>query len=169
VTFFRALVVVLLLTNLSATVWFGQQNISAKNSLQISSQNASQSTSDNQLPDIITPDIRRHLLSQFTYAFNKNDDQKLYDLFGSATKAKLTREDITSEFQKLRKAFHSIESGSYNYSTLAATKGNARVFVLHYEIEFSPQSEFGDEGELKITLAIRSDSYQVYGIRLSAV
>ncbi len=38
--------------------------------------------------------------------------------------------------------------------------------MLHYAVKLSEKSTFGEIADLKITIAIEGNKYQIYGIRL---
>jgi hypothetical protein len=158
----QLLIIILLITNLVATVWFGLNNNAPSNLSQ------TQQASTHELPETVNSDVRVAIYKEFSSAFNVQDYDALYNMFGPVAKAQLTREKIDSEFKKLVKYFHSVEGGTFTHSELINTQGNTSIYLLYYTVKLPDDSEFGNSGTLKVTVAVQSGEYQIYGIRLNA-
>ncbi len=158
----QGLIILLLVANLSATIWFGMDKSTAP------LMNPSQKSAVHNLPPIITHGVRDELLSSITAAFNAKDYDALYNMLGPAAKAQVSMKEALVEFEKLIKYFHSIEGGAYIHSEFASTQGNTMIYVLHYSVTLSEESAFGTSGKLTITIAVQDSEYQVYGFRINA-
>lgn len=158
----QAVIIVLLVANLAATLWFGLSDTSAPIPGQI------EKAAMHDLPPVVTAEVRKSLLDEFSRAFNSADYDALYDMFGHAAKAQFTKESADKEFEKMIKWFHSVEGGAYTHSELAGTQGNTNIYVMHYAVTLSDKSDFGTAGTLRITLAVQGSEYQVHGIHLNA-
>lgn len=157
----QSVIIILLVANLVATVWFGLQPKNSSGVSQI------QQAASHELPPIVNSVARDNLYREFASSFNTQDYDALYDMFGPVAKAQVEKEVVISEFGKLVKYFHSVEDGSFSHSELASTQGNTSIYVLHYAVKLSEESEFAS-GTLKITVAVQGSEFQVYGIRLNA-
>ncbi len=158
----QSAIIILLVANLAATIWFGL------NEKSVHTPNAAEKAAVHGLPAFITPEIRRDLLDEFIMKFNNAEYDALYDMFGPAAKAQFTKERAEEEFVKLSTHFHSVTSGAYTHSELAGTQGSTNFYILHYAVKLSEQSTFGTTGKLKITIATQSNEYQLYGIHMTA-
>lgn len=158
----HSVIILLLVANLVATVWFGLNDVPASQPKQAAK------AAVHELPSIVNSEVRGQLYDEFAKAFNAADYDALYNMFGPAAKAHFTKESAKTEFQKLTKFFHSVESGGFTHSELAGTQGNTNIYVLYYAVKLSESSEFGTSGTLKITIAVQGGEYQIYGIRLNA-
>lgn len=158
----QSVIILLLVANLVATVWFGLNENPTYSPTQ------AEKAAEHELPSIINSEVRDNLYSEFMEAFNSSDYDALYNMFGPAAKAQFTKESAESEFRKLTKFFHSVENGGFTHSELAGTQGNTNIYVLYYAVMLSERSEFGTSGTLKITVAVQGGEYQVYGIMLNA-
>ena len=156
------IIISLLVANLAATIWFG--NKSNNGNL---NQKPYEQASNHQLPDLITDTVKQELLDTFIKHFNVANYSGLYDMFGPVAKAQIAREHMDKEFGKLAKFFHSVKSGSYSFAEFSGQQGSNIIYVLNYTVKLSEKSDFGEIGELKITIAIDGNNYQVYGIRLN--
>ncbi|MBU3068838.1 hypothetical protein KOI40_03345 [Aestuariicella sp. G3-2] len=160
----QAVIILLLVANLVATVWFGLND----EPVTIATQTQTEKTAEHELPAVITYEVRDRLYNRFVRAFNAKDYDALYDMFGPGAKAQFSKELANAEFQKLTKYFHSVEGGGFTYSELSGTQGNTKVYILNYAVTFPKSSELGTSGTLKITVAVQGGDYQVYGIRINA-
>jgi len=158
----QPIIIILLVANLVATVWFG---LNEKPSPVLSQ---TERTATHELPSAVNSQVRDQLYNQFSKAFNEADYDVLYDMFGPTAKIQVSKEKSTSEFKKLLKYFHSVKSGGFTHSELVDTQGNTNIYVLHYAVKLSELSEFGTKGTLRVTVAVQGSEYQVYGIRLNA-
>ncbi|WP_413662501.1 hypothetical protein ACG1BZ_14885 [Microbulbifer sp. CNSA002] len=158
----QSVIILLLVANLVATVWFGLNERTAP------VQTQAEKTAEHELPLFIDSKVRVHIYNEFVKAFNAGDNDALYDMFGPAAKAQFTKESAETEFQRLTKIFNSVESGAFTHSQLAGTEGNTSFYVLHYAVKFPDESEFGTSGTLKVTIAIQGSEYQIYGIMINA-
>lgn len=157
----HSVIIMLLVANFAATIYFGtqeRQNIEASES---------SSASIHNLPAIITPEARKLELNKFSKAFNTKNMDDLYNMFGPAAQAQISREDIVKNFGNLINYFGSIEGGAYTHAELSETIGNTSVYILHYKVKLSKESKFGATGDLRITIAVQEDDYQIYGIHLN--
>lgn len=158
----QSVIILLLVANLVATIWFGL------NKEVHQSTSVAENAATHELPPVVNSETRVNLYNKFAKAFNAANYDALYDMFGPAAKAQFTKETAFAEFVKLTKFFHSVESGAFTHSELAGTKGNTNFYVLYYVVKLHENSEFGTSGTLKITVAVQGSEYQVYGIRLNA-
>jgi len=158
----QAVIIILLLANLGATIWFGTDNDI------VPAQNQFEKAAQHELPPIITKSVRKKIYQDFAVSFNSANYDGLYNLFGSGAKAQFSKDEAYSEFRKLNKYFHSVEDGAYTHSELAGAQGNTNYYMLYYAVKLSEKSEFGTKGTLKITIAVQGSDYQIYGIRLNA-
>jgi len=158
----HSVIIILLAANLAATIWFGTQSQNT-----ISAKGKADTTVHN-LPDAISSDVRKQLLEKFTVSFNNKDFDALYNMFGPAAKAQVTRESMDEQFNKLIKFFGAIEDGAFTHSELAKTQGSSKVYVLYYTVKLSKESQFGSTGNLRVTLAVQNNDFEVYGIYLNS-
>ncbi len=158
----QALIILLLIANIFATVWFGINHPVSDESNQL------EKASQHELPKFITSDVIDGLYNRFSKAFNSRDYKTMYDMFGPAAKAQFSAVDAKEEFDRLIQFFDYLESGAYTYSELIKSQGSRNVYILHYWVEFSEKSQIGKKGDLKITIAIQGDDFQIYGIRINA-
>ena len=158
----HTVIIILLVANLAATIWFGS------NAPQPVSHTEVSRAAEHQLPESITETVRNELLDTFSNSFNNHDMEVLYNMFGPVAKAQISRTDIEEQFGKLIKFFGSINGGAYTHSQLTDSSGNTSIYILFYSVKLSEKSEFGKKGILKITISVTDDEYQVYGIHLIA-
>jgi len=159
----QSIIIILLVSNLIATVWFG---LDGKSSPVISQ---AEKSASHELPSAVSSEIRDDLYAKFAKAFNAGDYDALYDMFGPAAKAQFTKESAEKEFKKLIKFFKAVEGGAFTHSELAGTQGNTNIYNLFYAVTLPNNSELGDHATLKITIAVQGADYQIYGIRLNTV
>ncbi len=158
----QTVIIILLMANLAATTWFGLEE------KPVEAMTQTEKVAIHELPPAVSSEVRDYLYAEFARAFNAEDYDALYDMFGPSAKAQITKESAEKEFEKLTKFFHSVESGGFNHSELAGSQGNTNFYTLNYLVKLPKSSEFGTKGILKITVAIQGGDYQVYGIRLNA-
>lgn len=158
----QSVIIILLVANLAATFWFGLNKTNPP------AMSQAQQVATHELPQVVNSKVRDSLYKEFASAFNAEDYDALYEMFGPVAKAQIAREEMDSEFKKLVKYFSSVQSGGFTHSELAYTQGNTNVYVLYYTVKLPEESEFGSLGTLKITVAVQGDEFQVYGIRLNA-
>jgi len=158
---YQAIVIILLVGNILATFWFGLSETPTE------AMTPTQQTAKHDLPKIITANERKIIFSEFQEAFNSSDYDALYDMFGDAAKAQFTKETAREQFGKLSDFFHSAESGAYTHSELTGSKGNTNFYIMYYAVKLSEDSKFGTAGELKVTIAVQGNSYEIYGMHLS--
>jgi hypothetical protein len=157
------ILVTLLILNLLVSLSLRQSSVSSEGQVD----EVVLSQSDN-LPAVLTDAVRERLLNEFSAAFNKDDYDAIYDMFSPAAKARIDKNDIIKELQKLKKAFYSVSGGGFSHFEYVRSMGGADVYTLFYNVRLSELSDFGPAGELKITIAVQGSRFQVYGIRLSS-
>ncbi|GAA5316662.1 MAG: hypothetical protein AseanaTS_18660 [Candidatus Pelagadaptatus aseana] len=158
---FQRWVIVLLLANLAATVYFGLTQPDS------SSDFSEQSDKTAELPVVVSGVVRDRWFNQFREAFNREDFDAVYDMFSPAAQARIDKADMYSELRRLKKAFYQLKpDGAYSHSEFVKNLGDAQVYTLFYNVSFSERSEFGSSGTLKITIAVQGDRLQVLGIHL---
>lgn len=155
------IIISLLVANLVATVWFG---ISSNNTQ--SNQKSFEHKAKHDLPPVISNDVKSSIFQIFKNSFNSHNYENLYNMFGPLAKAQISREKMDVEFTKLTNLFHSIKDGKYDYAELMKRQGDTSVFILHYALQLSEKSTVGTIGDLKVTVVIEGNNYQIYGIRL---
>ncbi len=155
-------IVMLLVANLLATIWFGIKDGSEPVVTQMTN------STESQLPKIINSSVKSDIYEKFSSAFNVRDYDALYNMFGPTAQLQFSRESAQAEFEKLAKFFHSVERGSFSYSEHAGKQGNLDLYVLYYIVQLSEKSEFGTKGTLKVSVAVEGADYQIYGIFLNA-
>ena len=156
-------IISLLVANLIATVWFGLTP--AKNpSSQIP---MTESVKKHELPNVISSSVKAELLNTFIAHYNDQDYSSLYNMFGPVAQSQLSEEQMLIEFKKMTKFFGNVESGSFKFAEFSSQHGSSLVYILNYNVRLSDKSEFGENGDLKITIAVEGDDFQVYGIRLN--
>ena len=158
----NAVIIMLLVANLTATIWFGGN----ENTSEV--QGTNEQVLHHELPPEISEGVRADLFETFTTNFNSANYDALYDMFGPVAKEQLVKEEIYNEFRKLTKFFHQIESGEFGMAEFSGQQGDTKVYVLNYPVKLSEKSEFGKSGVLKITVAANTEGFQVYGIYLHA-
>jgi hypothetical protein len=158
----QVLIILLLVANLLATFWFGISKDTGQTN-PVNSQSMLQ-----ELPAIISPEIRNQILEDFISKFNNRDFDGLYNMLGPGARAQFTRESSDEVFKKLVTYFHSAQSGAYTHSEYAGSQGDARQFVLNYAVKLDKNSTFGQSGKLKVTIVIRGPEYEIYGVHLTA-
>ncbi|MDK1286453.1 DUF3887 domain-containing protein [Pseudoalteromonas umbrosa] len=154
-------IILLLIANLIATIWFG-----TKNSVTAVDVKPYEEASKHELPSFITEQVREDILNTFIEHFNAQDFDALYNMFGPVAKSQISKEKMDEEFSKLVRVFDKIEQGTYSFAELSGQQGSTTVYVLNYTVTLSEKSTFGGAGNLKITVAVDSNSYQIYGIFL---
>ena len=155
-------IIVLLLANLAATIWFGVNNGgSAQGS-------AAQYNSSQALPAVISKEVRSNIFESIKENFNSRNYEELYAILGPAVQARFSKEESFKTFEKLSDYFDSIESGAYSHSEFLGENGDARNYMLYYTIKLSDKSKFGNSGTLKVTIVVRGSEYEVYGLRINA-
>ncbi|MDO6561021.1 hypothetical protein [Paraglaciecola chathamensis] len=152
-----AVIIVLLVANLVATVWFG-----------VTSQpvTSTQNKVENTLPSHMTKNVRNKIYDQFVSRYNSRDYEAMYDIFSPSAKAQIDKNETFSTFLQLVDYFDSIVEGGYSHAEHLGTQGDLKQFKLFYSVKFSENSKFGTSGSLSITLAIRNDEYEVWGFNL---
>ncbi|WP_370293070.1 hypothetical protein [Thalassolituus sp.] len=153
----QVIIVVLLVLNLAATVWFGLNGsvVSPKDRASL-----------NALPPVFTEAEKTRLYNRFQRTFNAGDFEALYQIFGPGAQALFSEDRATAEFSKLKRLFDTVSHGTFQRSEFAGNKGSTNYYNLYYSVKFSDNSEVGSSGTLKITVATDEAGYQVYGIRL---
>lgn len=154
----QVIIALLLVANLAATVWFGLNHHSHR----------ALSDSPIKKDQLIEPAERQRLFDQFQSAFNKHDYDTIYGMLGPLAKRKVDKATIKTEFEKLIRYFKRIESGTYTHSDRIESQDEFQAVTLNYRVRLSEKSEFGQKGSLKISLIIRNDHTEVYGIRLTS-
>lgn len=157
------LVLILLIANLFATVYFGMQDQQTPETQAVQHQ----STGD-ELPAVINSRVKQALYDRFVEGFNKADYDGLYDMLGPVARAQFSREQTIEQFEKLVRYFRGIEDGGFTHSELANTQGSTRIYVLYYSVRFAEGSELGEKGTLSISVAVKGTDTEIYGIRLYA-
>lgn len=158
----QAVIIILLVANLIATIWFGISKEPVGDVSQIAK------SAQHELPSVVTSEVRDEILEKFTQYFNTADYDSLYNMFGPVAKAQFTKEAAITELKKLVEYFYSIESGVYTYAELVSSQGNTNVYTMYYSVKLSEKSEFGTNGTLKVTIAVQGNDYQIYGIRVNS-
>jgi len=157
----QAVIILLLVANLAATIWFGVEKRNRPEPIQ------GTASSSHSLPALITDDVKEQILEEFKRLFNEGNFDGLYSMFGAAAQARFSKEASDQEFEKLKKFFHSVEDGGFSHSEFLGAQGDTNVYVLNYVVKLAETSEFGTKGTLKVTLAVHGDQYEIYGIRLN--
>jgi hypothetical protein len=158
----QSVIIILLVANLVATIWFGLQEKPA-----LVQSNIEQAAT-HELPPLISSEERQKLYDQFVSAFNAADYDAIYEMFGASAKAQVTRESLEVELTKLNKWFHSVESGGFTHSEFAGSQGSVIYYQLYYAVKLSEDSTFGPSGTLTVTVAVQGNEYQVYGFGLDS-
>jgi len=158
----QAVIIILLVANLIATIWFGISKDP------VGEVNQFTKAAQHELPPVLSSEVRDEIFESFSQYFNAADYDSLYNMFGPVTKAQLTKETVTKELEKLVDYFHSIESGAYAYSELVGSQGSTNIFTMYYSVKLSEKSQFGTKGTLKVTVAVQGNEYQIYGIHLNS-
>jgi hypothetical protein len=158
----HSVIIILLVANLIATIWFGLTDHPSNKSLSLNKE------VEQELPSVITPEVRADLYSQFAKAFNASDYDAFYDMFGPVAKAQFTKESSDETLKKMVTYFHSAESGAYTHSELVRNQGDTKIYNMYYAVKLHESSVFGAKGVLKITIAVNGSEYQIYGMRLNA-
>jgi len=107
-------------------------------------------------------------MDRYKEAYNNEDADALYDMFGPVVKAQLSKEEAAAKFEVIFNMFGSIEGGAYVHSELESTQGDTKVFTLFYTVGLSDTQEFGNKGTLKVTVATQGSEYQIYRLVLHA-
>ncbi|MCV2886458.1 DUF3887 domain-containing protein [Aestuariibacter sp. AA17] len=152
-----ATIIVLLVANLVATIWFGVE----RNSLP-----TTQIESKNALPEHIDKHVRDELYERFVSAYNDRDYNAVYDLFSDSSKAQIDKKDILKTMDELVEYFDSIIQGGFSHSEFLGHQGDTKQFRLVYPVKFSENSKFGTSGKLYVTLAVRGGEHEVWGFNL---
>ena len=155
------IIISLLVANLAATIWFGNNSNDSQ-----PSQKPYEKASNHQLPDLITMSVKSELLDTFMKNFNSKNYSGLYEMLGPIAKLQTTKEDMGKEFGKLTKYFDSVNSGAFRFAEFSTQKGSRVIYVLNYSLKFSGKSNAKGTAKLKITIAIDGNNYQVYGLNV---
>lgn len=154
----QIIIILLLLANLAATLWFGLQRPPQANT----------ELHNVAAPEALNAEVQTQLLEQFRQAFNRQDYDGIYNMLGPLAQTKVPRDKVETEFRKLIRYFKSIESGAFSHLETLDNQGNTKLYVLNYSVRLSAQSEFGQEGQLRMTVLLRDGQVEVYGIRLTS-
>ena len=152
-----ATIIVLLVANLVATVWFGVERNSSP---------ASKIESENGLPEHIDKKVRDGIYEQFVNAYNGRDYDAMYNIFSDSAKAQIDKEGTFQVLAQLVEYFDSIEQGGFSHSEFLGHQGDMKQFKLVYPVKFGKNSKFGTTGNLYITIAVRDGEYGVWGFNL---
>jgi len=152
-----AVIIVLLVANLVATVWFG---------VTYQSVTTTQNKIENTLPSHMNKSVRDKIYEQFVSPYNDRDYEAMYDLFSPSAKAQIDKKETFNTLRQLVDYFDSVTEGGYSHSEYIGSQGDLEQFKLFYKVKFSEKSKFGTSGSLSITLAIRDDEYEVWGFNL---
>ena len=158
----HTLIILLLVANLVATIWFG---LSSQTSSPVST---STSTVNHELPNAIDSEVRSKILDDFILNFNQKDLDGLYNLFSPAAQAQFSRESSDDTFNKLITYFISAKGGAYTHSEYIGSQGDLKQYNLYYAVKLDEKSVFSESGKLKVTIVVRGTEYEIYGIHLNS-
>ena len=156
------LIILLLLANLVATIWFGLDN-----NQELQPPNSFNPVKGN-LPPVVSDSIRDNLFADLSNSLNSRDFSALYQMLGPIAKAQISHESAYEEFEKLTKYFHSIENGKFSHSEFVRNQEDFEVYNIYYDINLSEKSDFDSSAFLILTIAIKENQYQLYGFRIVA-
>ncbi|MCP4050891.1 MAG: hypothetical protein GY730_09330 [bacterium] len=155
------IIIVLLIANLTATLWFGINKPVMMNSDPLE-QNA-----QHLLPKLITSEIINNLYDNLAVLVNSKDYKSLYNMLGPTARAQLNSVEFVKQMNKFFSFVNIVESGAYSHSEFLESKGSTRIYALHYLLRYSEESQIGEKGKLKIIIAVEDEKYQIYGFRFS--
>lgn len=158
----QSVIIILLVANLVATIWFGAIKGAAPTN------EVTQSASVHNLPEMISSDVTLKIFNQFFTAFNAKDYDALYNIFGPAAKAQFDKTSSDEVLDKLSEYFDSIIEGGFTHSEFLGSQGNMSQYNLYYAVKLSEKSTFGTKGTLKVTIVVREKDYEIYGYKLNA-
>ncbi|MBN2211129.1 MAG: hypothetical protein JW709_07005 [Sedimentisphaerales bacterium] len=159
----QALIIMLLILNLLATVYFGWCGMEFKSAAALNPE------AQKALPAIITPELREQYFQQFQKAFNAADYDAIYKLFGPIARAQVSEEELAKELQKMTDWFHRVDKGTYTHSEWAGKQGLTDGYYLYYAVTFPPECQFGQKGILKISIGVEGREVQILGFFLNSV
>ena len=129
----NVLIILLLVANLCATLYFGTRDNSA------ALNNQGSSASRHELPEIITKDVRKKIKNDFIKHFNARDYDALHLMFGEVARTQFTKEETVQSFEKLSDYFGKITYGTYASSEFAGSNGSVQYYVLYYRVVLSEE------------------------------
>lgn len=154
------LIIILLVANLSATIWFGVADNASKVEPSITD------VSVDTLPDVLNSDIRNSIVNRFEEAFNSKNYSGLYNMFGPLAQAQVSEEEVKKQFIKLNDLFGTVKDGAFSHSEFVGKQGSKKVYALNYVVKI-PDSDFTNKGTLKVTVGVEGSDYEIYGIHLT--
>ncbi|MCL1036277.1 DUF3887 domain-containing protein [Shewanella submarina] len=155
-------IILLLVLNLCATIWFGAlSNKGANDTVQMENITF-------ELPKLISEKVREDISSSIIENFNDRNYEELYNIFGPAAKAQISKEKSNEAMRKMVDYFDSIFTAAYTHSEKLSQNGDTQYLTLYYTVKLSERSKFGQSGTLKVTLAVRGNEYEIYGFRINA-
>ncbi|GAA0853899.1 hypothetical protein [Aliiglaciecola litoralis] len=156
------LIIVLLILNLVATVWFGI------NQPQVQPIEAVRNKITHNLPGVVNASVRKQLVDEYIKHFNSQNLDGLYAMFSPAAKAQFSKQKSDETFTKLITYFRSVRDGAFTHSEFVGANGDTKHFVLHYALKLDENSDFSQTGTLKVTIAVRGTEFEIYGIHMNA-
>ena len=97
--------------------------------------------------------------------YNLKRADSLYALFDSRAKAKLDRDQFTSQLSNLHKLFGDLEDISYVNSVKVGSKGGSRYHQLYFNAKVSERSSLAT---MKITLVVEGSSVNLFGLLINS-
>lgn len=161
------IIIFLVSLNLVATFFFGIVNY-----LTLTLPKPLEQTVNQDIPDVISTQVKSDILTRFIMYFNSEDHNSLYDMLGVNAKSQSSLDEKAIEFARFNQFFHKIKQGTFNNTKFVGQQGNATLYALIYDIELTEHSELGDSGKLKVTIEIADEepnsSYQIVNFYLYA-
>lgn len=103
--------------------------------------------------------------SKIASLYNLKRADSLYALFDSRAKAKLDKDQFTSQLSNLRKLFGDLEDISYVNSVKVGSKGGSHYHQLYFNAKVSERSSLAT---MKITLVIEGSSVSLFGLLINS-
>lgn len=150
----RNLIIALLLVNIGLTsIVLLRQNEALQSGTELSTQS---------LPAAEMRSLARRVVD----VYNDNDAGRLYSLYHSEARARLTQKEVSGQLERLHGMFGKVEGFAYLNNLRLGEKGEEEYFQVHFSARVShPERQ---KAQLMLHLIRDGDGVGLYGMRLNA-
>jgi hypothetical protein len=160
-------VIGLLVVNLLATLWLG---LAANGRIARLEQARSEADGGRApLPAVLDETVRSDIYRTFVVHYNAGDYDAVYDSFGSYARARIPRDALVDQFDRLRAVFGDIVYGSYSRHEFENRAEGVDFVHLIYDVSLDEDSAIGGRAELVMKVLVKGVRYETYGVTLKAV
>ncbi|MFI5335850.1 MAG: hypothetical protein ACHQ5A_03650 [Opitutales bacterium] len=93
--------------------------------------------------------------------YNERNVSALYERFDQLAKVQFTKEQLTTQMEKLGTVIGRIDGYAYSHATVAGNQGGRTYYTLHYKVSLSG-GPF-PTGDLTITVARNAEGLSLFG------